>query len=386
MAPPRPFRIDIPDATIAAITARVRDAAWPDAPQGGPGGPWAYGANLAYMKELATYWCGAFDWRKAEAGLNRFPQFIARAGDLDIHYVFEKGSNAAPRPLLLSHGWPGSFFEFLHVIEPLAHPECFGGRAEEGFDVVVPSLPGYGFSQKPAKPIGPRTIARHFDTLMTGVLGLPGYLAQGGDWGSAISSWLGYEGQGCRAVHLNMMGWFSPGVGPETDEERAYQLRFQQSFDAEGAYFRQQSTKPLTLSYAMADSPLGVAAWIIEKFKTWSHLQGEDIESAYTKDQLLTNVMIYLVTGTFGTSTWLYRGLFEDQAGAPVPAKARVERPCAVANFPHDFISWPPRSLVERHLNVVRWTEMGEGGHFAALERPEKFIADIRAFAHEIGL
>lgn len=380
-----PFRVDIPQATIDKIMAKVRAFEWPDAPEGGPGGPWAYGANLDYMKSLVAYWLNGFDWRKAEAGLNKFPQFKARVRDLDIHYIFEKGSNPKPRPLILSHGWPGSVFEFLHVIEPLAHPERFGGKTEDGFDVVVPSLPGYGFSGKPKKPISPRTVAVYFDALMTDVLKLPGYLAQGGDWGSVISGWMGFEGKGSKAVHLNMFGWRSPGFDPETEEERNFAIQAAAAFEAEGAYFRMHSTRPLTLAYALMDSPVGVAAWIVEKFKVWSHLKGDDIESAYTKDQLLTNVMIYLVTGTFATSTWLYRGLFEDPAG-PFPLRARIEKPVGIANFPHDFIGWPPRSFVERQMNVVRWTDMGEGGHFAALERPKLFIDDVRAFAREVGL
>lgn len=228
-----PFRVDIPQATIDKIMAKVRAFEWPDAPEGGPGGPWAYGANLDYMKSLVAYWLNGFDWRKAEAGLNKFPQFKARVRDLDIHYILEKGSNPKPRPLILSHGWPGSVFEFLHVIEPLAHPERFGGKAEDGFDVVVPSLPGYGFSGKPKKPISPRTVAIYFDALMTDVLKLPGYLAQGGDWGSAISGWMGFEGQGSKAVHLNMFGWRSPGFDPETEEERKFAMQAAAAFEAE---------------------------------------------------------------------------------------------------------------------------------------------------------
>ena len=215
--------------------------------------------------------------------------------------------------------------EFLDIIEPLAHPERFGGDAKDGFTVVVPSLPGYGFSGKPLGPISPRTIARLFNTLMVDVLDLPGYIAQGGDWGSSISGWLGYDGKGCRAVHMNMMGWLSPGVVPETDEERRFAETSRQLFDAEGAYFREQSTKPQTLSYAMMDSPVGACAWIVEKFHGWSDLR-RGFENIYTRDQLLTNVMVYLVTRSFNTATWLYRGLFEDFSGAPVPPKSRVEK------------------------------------------------------------
>jgi microsomal epoxide hydrolase len=379
----KPFRIDIPQSTLDAIKEKVRAYEWHEMPRGpGLDGTWAYGANFDFMRELCTYWVERYDWRKWEAELNRFPQFTAKVEDIDIHFYRVDGSS--PRPLILSHGWPGSVLEFLDIIEPLAHPERFGGDAKDGFTVVVPSLPGYGFSGKPARPISPRTIARLFDTLMVDVLKLPDYIAQGGDWGSAISGWLGYEGQGCRAAHLNMMGWMSPGVVPETDEERRFAETSRQLFDAEGAYFREQSTKPQTLSYAMMDSPVGACAWIVEKFHGWSDLR-RGFENIYTRDQLLTNVMIYLVTRSFNTATWLYRGLFEDFSGAPVPPKSRVEKPVAVAKFPVDLIPFPPRSQVEKSLNVVRWTDFKEGGHFAALERPNDLVEDIRAYARELS-
>jgi microsomal epoxide hydrolase len=381
---PTSFEIDVPQSTLDAIRAKVKAYEWHEMPRGsGLEGSWAYGANLDFMRALCTYWIDGYDWRKWERALNHFPQFTQRVEDLYIHFYHVTGSGPSPKPLILSHGWPGSVFEFLQIIEPLAHPERFGGDAKDAFTVVVPSLPGYGFSGKPVRPISPRTIARHFDRLMTDVLSLPDYVAQGGDWGSSISGWLGYEGKGCRAVHLNMMGWRSPGVHPETPEEIAAAKAGSQIFDAEGAYFREQSTKPQTLSYAMMDSPVGAAAWIVEKFHGWSDIR-KGFENVYTKDQLLTNVMIYLVTRSFNTATWLYRGLFEDQSGAPVPPKTRIEKPVAVARFPVDLIPFPPRSLVERNVNVARWTEFSEGGHFAALERPDDLVGDIRAFARTL--
>jgi microsomal epoxide hydrolase len=335
------------------------------------------------MQTLCTYWIKDYDWRKWEAALNRFPQFVHRVEDIDIHFYRVDGKGPAPKPLILSHGWPGSVFEFLHIIEPLTDPAKFGGDARDAFTVVVPSLPGYGFSGKPQRPIGPRTIARLFDSLMCDALDLPGYIAQGGDWGSSISGWMGYEGKGCRAVHLNMFGWRSPGVHAELPEEKTASATAAQIFDAEGAYFREQSTKPQTLSYAMMDSPVGACAWIVEKFHGWSDNR-KGFENVYTKDQLLTNVMIYLVTRTFNTATWLYRGLFEDLSGTPVPPKARIEKPVAVARFPVDLIPFPPKSQVERNYNVARWTEFAEGGHFAALERPDDLVGDIRAFARSL--
>ncbi len=380
----QPFRIEVPQTTLDAIRAKVRGYDWHEAPRG-PGleDSWAYGANLVFMQRLCAYWAEEYDWRKWETELNRFPQFIADVDGLDIHFYREEGSGPSPSSLILSHGWPGSVFEFLHIIEKLAHPERFGGDPRDAFTVIVPSLPGYGWSGKPERPIGPRTVARYFDRLMTDVLGLPGYIAQGGDWGSAISGWMAYEGKGCKAAHLNMFGWRSPGVHPETSEEKEYAARAAQLFELEGAYFREHTTKPQTLSYAMMDSPVGACAWVVEKFHGWSDTR-KGFETIYTKDQLLTNVMIYLVTRTFNTATWLYRGLAEDPGGPPVPNHARIEKPVGIAAFPIDLIPFPPRSLVQRHMNVTHWTDFAEGGHFAALERPEDLMNDIRTFARTL--
>jgi microsomal epoxide hydrolase len=385
MSEPRPFRIEVAQDALDRIRSKVAAYEWHEAPRG-PGleDSWAYGANLKYMQRLCAYWIDGYDWRKWEAALNRFPQFMANVDGLDIHFYREEGSGPSPRPLILSHGWPGSVFEFLHIIEKLAHPERFGGDARDAFTVIVPSLPGYGWSGKPERPAGPRTVARRFDKLMTDVLGLPDYIAQGGDWGSAISGWMAYEGKGCRAAHLNMFGWRSPGVHPETPGEKEYAARAAQLFELEGAYFREHTTKPQTLSYGMMDSPVGACAWIVEKFHGWSDTR-QGFENVYSMDQLLTNVMIYLVTRTFNTATWLYRGLAEDPGGPPVPNGTRIEKPVGIAAFPIDLIPFPPRSLVERHMNVAHWTDFAEGGHFAALERPDDLVNDIRAFARTLG-
>ncbi|HTP75391.1 MAG TPA: epoxide hydrolase [Rhizomicrobium sp.] len=379
------FKINVPQATLDSIRAKVRAYEWHEMPRGdGLDGSWAFGANLDFMKALCAYWVDGYDWRKWESALNVFPQFTARVEDIDLHFYLVKGSGAAPKPLILSHGWPGSVFEFLHIIDKLAHPEKHGGDVRDAFTVVVPSLPGYGFSGKPKRPIGPRTTARLFDALMSDVLKLPDYIAQGGDWGSAISAYMGYEGKGCRAIHLNMMGWVSPGVGPETEEEKTFAAKAGALFQAEGAYFMEQTTKPQTLSYAMMDSPVGAAAWIVEKFHGWSDCR-KGFENTYTKDQLLTNVMIYLVTRTFNTATWMYRGRAEEQFTMPVPKGARIERPTGICEFPVDLIPFPPRSQVERSINVAHWTSFKEGGHFAALERPDDLVSDIRAFARTLG-
>ena len=377
----RPFQIEVPVETLELIRRQVASYAWHEMPDDGG---WAYGANLAYMKELCAYWLDEFDWRVQEAAINRFAHFIAPVDGIDLHFMHEKGSGPAPMPLIISHGWPGSIVEFLKIIEPLAHPERFGGSSEDAFDVIAPSLPGFGFSGRPPRPIGPRKIARLFATLMTNVLEYPSYLAQGGDWGGAISSWLGFEhAPACRAIHINIFTMRPPN-GPQSREEEAWATQFKRDQLMEDGYRTQQATKPQTLSYAMMDSPVGVAAWIIEKFNSWSDTVGDNIESVYTKDELLTNIMVYLVTKSFNTASWIYYGRREEGGRVLSPDGQRVEVPTAAALFPAELLAWPPRSYAERVYNITRWTEMPRGGHFAALEQPTLLIDDIRAFARTL--
>jgi microsomal epoxide hydrolase len=381
MATIHPFKIAVPDKTLEHIRAKVADYPWHEMPADGG---WAYGTNLDYMKELCTYWIEEFDWRAHETALNHFSQFSITVEDIDIHFIHEKGSGPAPMPLLISHGWPGSVVEFLEVIEPLAHPERFGGREEDAFDIIAPSLPGFGFSGKPKRPIGPRKIANLFAELMSGVLGYDSYLAQGGDWGGAISSWLGYEhAPACRGIHLNIMTMRHVD-GPRGAEEEAWAAQFEKEQELEMGYRTQQATKPQTLSYAMMDSPVGVAAWIIEKWNSWSDTEGDDIESVHTKDHLLTNIMVYLVTRTFNTASWIYYGRREEGGRVFSQEGRRVEVPTGCALFPAELLSWPPRSYVERVYNVTHWTEMPRGGHFAAAEQPDLLIEDIRTFARTL--
>ena len=376
-----PFRIDVPDETLDRIRTRVVEYPWHEMPDDGG---WAYGTNLDYMKEFCAYWVDEFDWRKHEAQINRFPQYTAEVDGIDLHFIHEKGSGPVSMPLIISHGWPGSVVEFLDIIEPLAHPERFGGSADDAFDIIAPSLPGFGFSGRPPRPIGPRKMAAMFDTLMTDVLGYDSYLAQGGDWGGAISSWLGYDHAAtCRAIHINIMTMRHVD-GPKGPEEEAWAVEFEREQMMEDGYRTQQATKPQTLSYAMMDSPVGVAAWLIEKFNSWSDTDGDDIESVHSKDSLLTNIMVYLVTGSFNSASWIYYGRREEGGRLLSPAGRRVEVPTAVALFPAELLSWPPRSYVERVYNISRWTEMPRGGHFAALEQPDLLIEDIRAFARTL--
>ena len=377
----RPFLLDVPDATLDRIRTRVAGYPWHEMPDDGG---WGYGTNLDYMKEFCAYWLEEYDWCKHESKINRFSHHLAEVGGIDLHFIHEKGSGSAPLPLIISHGWPGSVVEFLDIIEPLAHPQRFGGSVDDAFTIIAPSLPGFGFSGRPPRPFGPRKMADLFDKLMTDVLGYDSYLAQGGDWGGAISSWLGIEhAPACRAIHINIMTMRHPD-GPKGVEEEAWAAEFEREQIMENGYRTQQATKPQTLSYAMMDSPVGVAAWLIEKFNSWSDTDGDDIESAHSTDALLTNIMVYLVTGTFNTASWIYYGRREEGGRVLSPQGKRVEVPTAAALFPKELLSWPPRSYAERVYNIQRWTEMPRGGHFAALEEPDLLIDDIRAFARSL--
>jgi microsomal epoxide hydrolase len=377
----RPFHVDVPAETLDWIYHRVAAYPWHEMPADGG---WSYGTNLDYLKEFCQYWLEEFDWRKQEARINQFSHHLAEVDGIDLHFIHEKGSGPAPMPLLISHGWPGSVVEFLDIIEPLAHPQRFGGSVEDAFDVIAPSLPGFGFSGKPLRPYGPRKMADLFDGLMTDVLGHQSYLAQGGDWGGAISSWLGFDhAAACRGIHINIMTMRHPD-GPQGPEEESWAASFEQEQIMEDGYRTQQATKPQTLSYAMMDSPVGVAAWLIEKFNSWSDTVGDDIESVHSKDSLLTNIMVYLTTRSFNTASWIYYGRREEGGRILSAEGKRVEVPTAAALFPKELLSWPPRSYVERVYNVVQWTEMPRGGHFAALEQPELLIDDIRSFARSL--
>ncbi|QZP08446.1 epoxide hydrolase family protein [Caenibius sp. WL] len=376
----RPFTIDIPQSRLDWIARRLDEAEWPDPAEGEA---WAYGASTAAMRDLVAHWRGSYDWRAREAAMNRFPHFLVDV-EVDgvaytVHCLHVVGKGPDPKPVLITHGWPGSFVEFLDIVDPLTDPAAHGGDAADALTLVIPSLIGYGFSSKPARPIGPRTIARAFDQAMR-QLGYLRYIAQGGDWGSSVSGWLGYEAEGCEAIHLNFtFGWTRPDAQPETEEEIAAAANLGGIWQREGGYMAIQSTKPQSLAFAMADNPLGVAAWILEKFQGWSQLPDGDLWAVYSRDHVLDNIMVYLVTGTFGTAAWLYRGVFDE----PVPAGARVEKPVAVANFPGEMARFP-RSTVEKSYNVVRWVDMPRGGHFAAMEQPALFADELRAFVRSL--
>ena len=374
----KPFKINISNDVLESIYNKVKKYPWHEMPNDGD---WQYGTNLNYMKEISKYWVNEFNWRKHETEINKFSNFKTIINDIDLHFIHEKGSGLNSMPLLLCHGWPGSIVEFFKIIEQLAHPERFGGKEEDSFDVIVPSLPGFGFSGRSSRPIGPRKMADILNSLMVKELNYKNYLAQGGDFGGAISTWLGYDHpKTCSAIHINIM-IVRHGDGPQTKEEKDWEVRFEKDQLMENGYRIQQATKPQTLSYAMMDSPIGVAAWIIEKMNGWSDIKSNDIESVYSKDTLLKNIMVYLVTKTFNTASWIYYGRREE-GGRFLPKDGhRIEVPTAAALFPKEYLEWPPKSYVERIYNIKRWTKMSKGGHFAALEQPDLLIKDIREFA-----
>ncbi len=377
----KPFKVEISNEILQNINSKVKNYQWHEMPDDGG---WDYGTNLDYMKEFAEYWSSKFDWKKTEEKINKFRNFKTNIDGIDIHFIHEKGSGSNPKPLLLNHGWPGSIVEFLDIIDELAHPENYGGNIEDSFDVIVPSLPGYGFSGRPSRPIGPRKMASIFNSLMTNSLSYEKYISQGGDFGGTICTWLAYDfPESLLGIHINILITRHPD-GPQTKEEIEWQERFKVEQRIEDGYRTQQSTKPQTLSYAMMDSPVGVAAWMIEKMRGWSDIKDGNIESVYSKDILLSNIMIYLVTKTFNTSTWIYYGRREEGGRSLPKDHLPLKVPTAIAKFPKEYLEWAPRSYVERIYNVKQWTNMPAGGHFAALEKPDLLIKDIREFGKKL--
>ncbi|MBI3636265.1 MAG: alpha/beta fold hydrolase [Candidatus Rokubacteria bacterium] len=378
--PPRPFTIQVPDAVLADLRERLARTRWPDeAPDAGcqPREAWKYGSDLAYVKSLCAYWRETYDWRVHERALNAFPQFVAPIAGIDLHFLHVPGVGPKPLPLLISHGWPGSIVEFHKIIPMLTDPARFGGDPKDAFTVVAPSLPGYGFSFRPGqKRFGIPMIADAFAELMS-ALGYARFGAHGGDWGSFISARLAAtHARRLTGLHVTLMPVRRDGR-PEhaTPEDHEFLARVTQWMTEENGYGAIQGSKPQTLAYGLTDSPAGLAAWIVEKFRTWSDCGG-DVERRFTKDELLTNITIYWVTGAIGSSFWPYYARLHD--GWPIP-DARIEVPTAWAMFPKEIII-PPRALAERAFNLTRVTPMNAGGHFASLEEPGALVADLREF------
>ena len=375
----RLFHLHIPQPQLDHLHARLALTRFPDEPPGLA--PWQTGADLAWMRRLVTYWRERFDWRAQEARLNAFPQFTVPIAGIDLHYLHVPGKGPAPLPLLLSHGWPGSVFEFTGLIPRLTDPARFGGDPADAFTVVAPSLPGFGLSFTPNQPrLSVEQMGDAFATLMTDVLGYPRFATQGGDWGASVSARLGFaHADKTIGVHLNLLPLrrdLSAAAGDSPDEQ-AYRTALARWLHEETGYSTQQGTRPQTLAYALTDSPAGLAAWIAEKMRAWSDCGG-DVESVFSLDEILANVSLYWFTGAIGSSFWPYYA--RHNGPWPIPDGRTVDVPMGYAEFPAEIVR-PPRSLAERSFpDIRRWSVMPRGGHFAAMEQPDALADEIRAF------
>jgi pimeloyl-ACP methyl ester carboxylesterase len=372
-----PFAIAVDDAVLDDLRQRIGRSRWPGLVAGAG---WDGGMDVGYLRDLLATWAGDFDWRARERALNTFAHFRARVDGLWVHFIHERGHGPDPLPIVLTHGWPSSFTEHLDLIPLLTDPAAQGGRAEDAFDVVVTSLPGYGFSDQPAAPgMVNTTIADLWCRLMRDGLGYPRFGAHGSDIGAGVTSRLGLRHPGAVVgIHLSAMNLGTPEQ-PWSAAERDYLAAVERWDRAEGAYSDIQATKPQTVACGLNDSPAGLAAWIIEKFRAWSDCGG-DVESRFTREQLLTNLTIYWATQTIGSSIRLYYE--HGRWGSALRPGDQIGVPAGFAIFANEFVpaGHPPRELAERNFQVARWTEMPRGGHFAALEEPRLLAEDIRAF------
>jgi epoxide hydrolase len=381
-AQPAPFRLDIADDTLEDLRDRLARTRWP-APMPGPG--WSRGVDQAYLRELAGYWRDGYDWRAQEAELNKLPQFTTTIDGTNLHFLHVRSDHAGATPVILTHGWPGSIIEFLDVIGPLTDPTAHGGEPGDAFHVVIPSIPGFGLSgPTPDAGWDSYRIATAFAELMS-LLGYDRYLAQGGDFGAFVAPDLArVAGEHVIGVHVNAatVGFIPMG---EVDEETAASLTQTErarlarlgAFLADGnGYFQIQATRPNTLGFALNDSPAGQLAWIAEKFKEWTHPSGELPERSVSRDRMLTNVMLYWLTGTGASSAHLY---YESAHSSHWPTPSGV--PTGVAAFAEDVAI---RRFAEPLNNIVHWTDFDQGGHFAAMERPDLLAGDLRAFARTL--
>ena len=377
------FQIEVQRSVLDDARDRLRRTRWTD---GMEGAGWEYGTNPEYLKQLCDYWRDAFDWQKQQADLNAFRHFRADVDGIGIHFIHERGNGAGAMPILLVHGWPDSFARFLKIIPMLAHPEAHGGDARESFDVIVPSLPGYGFSDKPRKPELTFNFAALMHKLMVDELGYRRFAVQGGDWGGMVAEHMARSyASSVIGVHLTDVPFYHmfQKPGDMTGAEEKYLKKMEAFQQKEGAYALIQGTRPLTLAQGLNDSPAGLAAWLVEKFRAWSDCDG-DVEKRFTKDEMLTHVMIYWATQTIATSFNPYYDLMN--AGAMRWISETIKKwvgsasvPAGFALFPKDLVT-PPREWAERFFNVQRWTEMPRGGHFAAFEEGDLLVGDVREF------
>jgi microsomal epoxide hydrolase len=370
-----PYTLAIPQTAIDDLHARLARVRWADE---APDAPWAYGASLGFMREMVDHWRHRYDWRSTEAALNAWPQFKTRIDGIDVHFLHVRGKGPDPQPLLLSHGWPGSILEFMKLIPLLTDPAAHGGDAADAFTVVVPSLPGYTLSFRAGQPrMALPAIGAMFDTLMHERLGYARYGAQGGDWGSFVTAWLGANrAERVRGIHLNFLplrrdaGMFA---NPSQAEHR-YITELEAFLKEETGYQWIQGTRPQTLAFALADSPVGLAAWITEKYRAWTDCDG-DPRNALSMDEMLGNISLYWFTNCIGASFWPYYARMH----AKWPIDGRIEVATGYCEFPCEILR-PPREAAERVFNIRRWTVEAKGGHFAALEQPAVLAREIRAF------
>ncbi|MDA1075700.1 MAG: epoxide hydrolase [Proteobacteria bacterium] len=376
MADITPFTIAVPEDQLDDLKLRLNHTRWPDAETPDD---WSQGLPLAYMKEVADYWRRDYDWRATEARLNALDQFTTDIDGLNVHFIHVRSPEPTARPLIMTHGWPGSIVEFYKVIGPLSDPVAHGGRAEDAFHVVCPSLPGYGFSGKPAGTgWGVDRIAAAWDQLMVR-LGYDNYFAQGGDWGSAVTTAIGYQNLGhCVGIHVNMPNARAPKevlADPSARDAVALKgAQFYQEWDS--GYSKQQSTRPQTLGYGLVDSPVGQAAWVLEKFYAWTDCNGHP-ENALSRDELLDNVMMYWLTASGASSARLYWESFGKAFSGAGDTNVRLPTGCSI--FPKEIVPTPRSWAETRYLNIVYWNELDRGGHFAAFEQPELFVKELQA-------
>jgi pimeloyl-ACP methyl ester carboxylesterase len=371
----RAYELHVPDADLDDLHGRLARTRWPR--QLADAG-WDYGADLGYIRELCEYWRTSYDWRAAEARLNGLPQFRHEIDGVDFHLLHVRSPEPGAVPVLLVHGWPGSIWEFMETIGPLTDPRAYGGDPADAVHVVIPALPGFGWSGAPTeRGWGGERIARAFTTLMAD-LGYDRYAAQGGDWGGIITSHLAaIDPEHCVALHINQS--VQAAIEATTPELRAAAAAEASRRRQEGGYSHVQATKPDSLTLAQTDSPAGLAAWIIEKFRTWADTGG-DLETTFTKDALLTNLMFYWLPGSTASAARIYYEFDRDVVARAFPP---VTVPTAIARFPAEPFAGS-RAAVEARYNVVRWTELPAGGHFAAMERPDLLVQDLRSFLRAV--
>ncbi len=367
----RSFQIHTSDAELEDLKRRLRSTRWPDAETVGD---WSQGTPLAYVKQVCDYWAHSYDWRKTEARLNALPQFRTEIDGLGIQFLHVRSEDAGATPLIMTHGWPGSIVEFLKAIPLLTDPTAHGGEATDAFHVVCPSLPGFGFSDKPEKNGWTvEKIAGAWSELMLR-LGYPRYCAQGGDWGSIVTTAVALQDtEHCRGIHLNM-STARPDLETSglTEEEKDCLGALKEHQEWDSGYSKEQSTRPQTVGYGLADSPAGQAAWILEKFWAWTDCNGNP-ENVLTRDEMLDDIMMYWLPGTAASSARLYWESFGKTSQDPV----RI--PVGYSVFPKEIFRVSRRWAEKRYLNLVYWNRLDRGGHFAAFEQPKLFVEELRA-------